>query len=148
MLGPTATAERAEVYVRLGQLKQSQDKRREAIANFEKALALFPTLDGGGAPLPQAQRAAVEALIDLNVAEGDHRGVAGAEDRLLATLTDADERFWRLVEFGTRWQDDAGESGAGPRRVRARPRPSSPTSPPCWSGSRASTRLPACPPRR
>ena len=115
MLGPNAAAERAEVYVRLGQLKQSQDKRREAIANFEKALALFPALEGGGSPLPDAQRAAMEALIDLNVAEGDHRGVAGAEDRLLATLADADERFWRLLEFGGRWQDEAGD----PQRARA-----------------------------
>ena len=34
---------------------------------------------------------------------------------LLAALADADERFWRLVEFGARWQDDAND----PARARA-----------------------------
>src|SRR5262249_24123989 len=114
MLRSGATPERAEIYARLGQLKQAQDKRREAIANYEKALSLFPTLDGD-TPMPATQRAVMEALIDLNVAEGDLRGTAGAEEGLLVTLTDPEERFSRLVEFGTRWQDNA----ADPIRARA-----------------------------
>ena len=115
MLASAASVERAEIYVRLGQLKQVQDKRREAIANFDKALALFPPLvPGARAPMPAAQRAAMEARIDLNVAEGDLRAVAAAEDALLAALPDDDERFWRLVEFGTRWHEDARD----PSRAR------------------------------
>ncbi len=115
MLGASASTDRAEIYVRLGQLKQTQEKRREAIATYEKALALFPTLDGGATPMPAGQRTAMEALIDLNVAERDLRGVAGAEEGLLNTLVDPEERFWRLVEFGTRWQDEADD----PARARA-----------------------------
>jgi tetratricopeptide (TPR) repeat protein len=112
MLGSAASSERAVIYVRLGQLKQTQDKRREAIANFDKALSLFPPLEAD-APMPPVQREAMEARLDLNVAEGDHKAVAAAEDALLAVIPAAD-RYRRLVDFGVRWQDDAKDS------VRAR----------------------------
>jgi tetratricopeptide (TPR) repeat protein len=115
MLGPSAGGERAEIYVRLGQVKHGQDKRREAIASYEKALSLFPTLDGPSTPLPPLQRTAMEALVELTIAEADWRAVAGAEERLLATITSADERFERLVASAIRWH----EAAADPARARA-----------------------------
>jgi tetratricopeptide (TPR) repeat protein len=120
MLAPTASLERADIFVRLGQLKELQDKRREAIANYEKALALFPPL-APGAELPEAQRVALEARLDLHVKEGDLRGVAAAEDALLAALP-AEEHFDRLVSFGRRWHDETrvlGRARAAFERARA-----------------------------
>ncbi len=104
MLGPAASADRADVHVRVGQVKQRQDKRREAIASFEKALSISST-----------HTTALTALLDLNVAEGDLRAVQIAEDRVLATISDPGARFARLVEFGARWHDRAGD----PVRARA-----------------------------
>jgi tetratricopeptide (TPR) repeat protein len=104
MLGPAASADRADVHVRVGQVKQRQDKRREAIASFEKALSISST-----------HTTALTALLELNVAEGDLRAVQIAEDRVLATINDPGARFARLVEFGARWHDRAGD----PVRARA-----------------------------
>ena len=104
MLGPAASTDRADVHVRIGQVKQRQEKRREAIASFEKALSISST-----------HTTALTALLDLNVAEGDLRAVQVAEDRVLATLSDPAERFARLLEFGARWHDRAGD----PVRARA-----------------------------
>ena len=115
MLGVGAPAERAEIYVRQGQVKQGQDKRREAIANFEKALALKPPAEGASAAIAAAHVAALEALLELNVAEGDWRAVAASEDRVLATLRDSETRFAHLVQFGVRWQGAASD----PVRARA-----------------------------
>ena len=98
MLGTTASGERADIYVRLGQAKQQQEKRREAISSFEKALSLKP-----------AHRTALEALVELNVGEGDWRAVQSAEERLLAMVDVPEERFARLMEFGARWQAVAGD---------------------------------------
>jgi tetratricopeptide (TPR) repeat protein len=58
---------------------------------------------------------ALTALLELNVAEGDLRAVQVAEDRVLATVTDPAQRFTRLMEFGARWHDRAGD----PVRARA-----------------------------
>lgn len=98
MLGPAASVERADIHVRIGQLKQGQEKRREAIASFEKALSISA-----------GHLTALTALLDLNVAEGDLRAVQVAEDRVLATMSDPLLRFGRLMEFGARWQDQAGD---------------------------------------
>jgi tetratricopeptide (TPR) repeat protein len=110
-LGQKDAEARADIYARIGRIKEHQEKRREAIASYEKALQLAPAHPG-----------ALEKLLDLNVSEGDWRAVQGAEDRLLATMTDADERFARLLEFGARWlwvADDIEESaGERSREVR------------------------------
>ena len=108
MLSPSATAERAAVFLRQGQVKQAQDKRREAIAAFEKTISLAPIVEG--AAVPPVHLAALEALLDLNVAEGDWRAVSAAEERVLGTLGDPEARFAHLVAFGARWQDRAGDA--------------------------------------
>lgn len=112
MLGPSAAAERAEIYLRQGQVKQALGLRREAIAAFEKTIAITQTSDGS-ADTP-AHVAALESLLELNVAEGDWRAVAAAEERLLATLQDPEAQFDHLMAFGARWMDQAQD------QVRAR----------------------------
>jgi len=92
LVTPAQKEERADVYVRIGQVKLLQDKRREAISNFEKATQLSPN-----------HRPALEAIAKLSVEERDWRGVAATEEKLLATLTDPGERYGRLMEFGERW---------------------------------------------
>ena len=98
MLGPAASTDRADIHVRIGQLKQRQEKRREAIASFEKALSISP-----------GHLTALTVLLELNLAEGDLRAVQIAEDRVLATVSDPALRFARLMEFGARWQDQASD---------------------------------------
>ena len=104
LLGAAATAERADIYVRVGQAKQRQHKRKEAISNYDKALHLAPE-----------HTPALEALLELSVAERDWRAVQGAEERLLASVAGEDARFRRLVEYGDRWRDVAED----PRRALA-----------------------------
>ncbi len=92
LVTPAQKEERADVYVRIGQVKLLQDKRREAISNFEKATQLSPN-----------HRPALEEIAKLSVEERDWRGVAATEDKILATVTKPEDRFARLLEFGDRW---------------------------------------------
>src|SRR5262249_34840424 len=118
MLAPKDAVARGEIYVRMGQVKELQEKRREAIASYEKALQLIP-----------AHPHTLERLVELNVVEGDLRAVQAAEDRLLATLAGPDQRFAKLLEYGARWdwmaedlheQDDDGAGTGAMVRERAR----------------------------
>ena len=77
-------------------LGRRQGKRREAISNLDKALTLVPGLVS-----------ALEALVELDAAEGDWRALAGAEDRLLASIEDPKARADRLLAFGGRWAEKA-----------------------------------------
>jgi tetratricopeptide (TPR) repeat protein len=106
LLSPSANGDRAEIYARQGLVKQAQDKRREAIAACEKAIALAPLTEAGA---PAAHAMALAALVELNVAEGDWKAVAAAEERVLAALREAEDRFANLLAFGTRWQEKAGD---------------------------------------
>ncbi|APR76116.1 Gluconokinase [Minicystis rosea] len=106
MLSSTSHGERADIYARQGLVKQAQDKRREAIAAFEKAIQLAPLTDAG---VPPAHATALAALVELNVAEGDWKAVGVAEERVLATLRDEDDRFTHLLTFGARWQGQAND---------------------------------------
>lgn len=56
--------------MRIGQVKLLQDKRREAISNFEKATQLSPN-----------HRPALEEIAKLSVEERDWRGVAQTEEK-------------------------------------------------------------------
>jgi tetratricopeptide (TPR) repeat protein len=104
LVGTAEARERAEIYARIGDVKRKQGRVREAISNFEKVVQLVPS-----------HREAQLVLMDLSVAEKDFRGVQMAEERLLASLDDPDERFQRLVEFGTRWMHVAQD----PAKARA-----------------------------
>lgn len=91
-----ANSERAEIYVRIAGIKRRQDKAREAISNYEKALGVVAE-----------HRGALEALVDLYAAVADTRATFAAEEKLLALLGDREETFARLVAFGARWMDEA-----------------------------------------
>ena len=92
LVTPAQKEERADVYVRIGQVKLLQDKRREAISNFEKATQLSPS-----------HRGALEEIAKLSVEERDWRGVAATEEKILAAIAAPEDRFARLLEFGERW---------------------------------------------
>jgi tetratricopeptide (TPR) repeat protein len=96
LLAPADALDRASIFVRIASVKAKQDKRREAISNLDKALQILP-----------GYRPALEELIELNVAERDLRAAAAAEESLLATLFDPNERFGRLVAFAERWETSA-----------------------------------------
>jgi tetratricopeptide (TPR) repeat protein len=103
--------ERAEIYVRMANIRWQQGKRREAIASFEKALQITPE-----------HRPALSALIDLNIGESDWRGVHAAEERFLASVELEDERFEHLVRFAERWHGAVGDEAralASYERARA-----------------------------
>jgi cellulose synthase operon protein C len=91
---------RAEIYLRIAYARWRQDKRREAISSFEKALQLAPE-----------HRPALEALIELNVAERDFRALRTAEERLLSRLESDDDRFAHLAQFAERWEALAEDEG-------------------------------------
>ncbi len=104
MLGPGGDPNmRAELYVRIGELRSMRGDTEDAISDFEKALALRP-----------GHRPALESLILLCAAERDWRGVMSAEERLLASLPSDTMRFERLIEFASRWEEDADK----PARAR------------------------------
>jgi tetratricopeptide (TPR) repeat protein len=92
LLSPDATKYRAEIFIRIAQIKAQQDKRREAISHYEKAVAAQPT-----------HRKAIDALLDLAFTERDWKGLLAAEERLFSLLKDDDERFSLLVSYAERW---------------------------------------------
>lgn len=111
VLGLGQKRERADVFVRIANVRWQQDRWREAIASFEKALQLTPE-----------HRPALQALIDLNVSERDWRGLHAAEERFLASVEREDERFRHLVRFAERWQGvarDDSRARATYERARA-----------------------------
>ncbi|MDI1481206.1 tetratricopeptide repeat protein [Polyangium sp. y55x31] len=104
VLGPAGDPHsRAEMYVRIGELRSRHGEPEDAISDFEKALALRP----GHIP-------ALESLLLLCVSERDWRGVMSAEERLLAALPSDTLRFERLIEFAARWE------GVADKPARAR----------------------------
>ena len=97
-------AERTDVYLRMANIRSRQGRRREAIANFEKALQLTPE-----------HRPALKALLDLSVADRDWRSVHAAEERFLSFVEGDAARFDHLLRFAARWNNVAGD----PVRARA-----------------------------
>src|SRR5262249_5549329 len=85
-------SEPASVYVSIAAVKRAQGKAREAISNFEKALQASP-----------GYRPALEALLELNLAERDWRAVQATEEKLLGLTEGEDSQFAMLVTYGTRW---------------------------------------------
>ncbi|MDI3289698.1 tetratricopeptide repeat protein [Polyangium sp. 15x6] len=104
VLGPGGDPHsRAEMYVRIGELRSRHGQPEDAISDFEKALALRP----GHLP-------ALESLLQLCASERDWRGVMSAEERLIAALPSDTLRFERLIEFAARWEGEADK----PARAR------------------------------
>ncbi|NUO54881.1 MAG: tetratricopeptide repeat protein, partial [Polyangiaceae bacterium] len=94
-------SDRAYVYIRIGDVKHKQGKPREAIASFEKGLALDPKL-------PTTPRV-LKTLLGLYFAERDHRGAYAIQQKLLGQIEDPVETTAALVVFARSWLDDVGD---------------------------------------
>jgi tetratricopeptide (TPR) repeat protein len=87
-------AERTDVYYRLGCIKREQGQTRQAINNFEKALAL-----------QQDHRPTLDALIEIYVKNNDWKQVAAYKRQILDGLFDTEPRLELLIEIGDIWAD-------------------------------------------
>jgi tetratricopeptide (TPR) repeat protein len=104
-----ADAERARLHLRIGEGQLRLGKGREAIASLEKGLTLGPSVAG-------AERA-LRTLLGLYLGEGDRRGVASVEERIVARLgEDSAALVPELVTFGRAWMMELNE----PLRARER----------------------------
>lgn len=99
LVGTAHRDARAEVYVRIAHVRRRQDRHREAIEGFEKALALAPE-----------HRPALEALCEAHLAERDLGGLRTAEERLLSRIEGDADRLAYLVQAAERWEILAGDT--------------------------------------
>ncbi|AGP37847.1 tetratricopeptide repeat protein [Sorangium cellulosum] len=98
LVGVAQRDARAEVHLRIAQARWRQQRHREAIEGFEKALALAPE-----------HRPALEALVELHLAEQDFARLRTAEERLLTRVEGDADRLGLLVRFAERWEIVAGD---------------------------------------
>lgn len=97
-LGEDEIEARTDVYFRLGEIKGAQNQDRQAINNYEKALAL----DG-------EHRPSLEALVLSYQKSKDFKQVTEYKRQILDTLFDGEERFALLMEIGDIWAGDVNE---------------------------------------
>ena len=69
---------------------------RQAISNFDKALAIQPD-----------DTPTLEALIEMNASQKNWRSVRSVEKRFFDGDLDDDTRYDHLVASGVRWRDPA-----------------------------------------
>lgn len=93
-LGEEEIEQRTDVYFRLGCVKREQGQAKQAINNFEKALALNgehrPTLD---------------AMVETYAGANDWKQVAAYKRQILDSVFDGEERYQILNEIGDLWAD-------------------------------------------
>ncbi|MGK3993198.1 tetratricopeptide repeat protein [Sorangium sp. So ce1024] len=99
LVGTAHRDARAEVYLRIAHVRRRQERHREAIEGFEKALALAPE-----------HRPALEALCEAHLAARDLAGLRTAEERLLSRIEGDDDRLAYLVQAAERWEIHAGDT--------------------------------------
>src|SRR5690606_18867429 len=87
-------AERTDVYYRLGCIKREQGQARQAVNNFEKALALNGE-----------HRPTLEALVALYGKNNDWKQVAAYKRQILDSIYEEEERYNILNEIGDIWTD-------------------------------------------
>ena len=104
-LGEDEAEERTEVYYRLGCIKREQGQTKQAINNFEKALALNTE-----------HRPTLEALVDLYGKSNDWKQVAAYKRQILDGLMDEEERFKLLSEIGDVWGE---KEKSAPKAIEA-----------------------------
>lgn len=97
-LGEEETEERTKVYYRLGTIKLQQGQLKQAINNFEKALAL----DG-------EHRATLEALVGIYEKQKDWPQAAAYKRQILDSVIDEGERFDMLLDIGDVWGTKAAQ---------------------------------------
>ncbi|HTM43632.1 MAG TPA: tetratricopeptide repeat protein, partial [Polyangiaceae bacterium] len=88
-----AADERADIYFRLGCVKREQGQAKQAINNFEKALALNVE-----------HRPTLEALVDLYAKSGEWKEVAAYKRQILDSITDEEQRLAMLIDIGEVWE--------------------------------------------
>ncbi|MBN1609972.1 MAG: tetratricopeptide repeat protein [Polyangiaceae bacterium] len=93
-LGESEIDERTEVYYRLGCIKRAQGQSRQAVNNFEKALAL----NG-------AHEDTLAALVDLYAKNNDWKQVAAYKRQILDIRIEPEDRFVILNEIGDIWSE-------------------------------------------
>ncbi|MGH7293687.1 MAG: tetratricopeptide repeat protein, partial [Polyangiaceae bacterium] len=93
-LGEDDTEARADVYYRLGCIKREQGQAKQAINNFEKALAV-----------DSAHKPTLEALVALYTELKDWKQSVAYRRQILDNVFEADERFKMLNEIADVWND-------------------------------------------
>jgi len=88
------TEQRTDVYFRLGNIKREQNQARQAINNYEKALALNAD-----------HRPTLEALVDVYAKANDWKQVAAYRRQVLDSVMDGDERYEILNTIGDIWAE-------------------------------------------
>lgn len=86
--------ERAHVYFKLGCIKREQGQIRQAVNNFEKALAI-----------DDAHRPTLDAMVDVYAGLNDWKQVCAYKRQILDNIFDAEERFEMLCEVGDIWAE-------------------------------------------
>ncbi|HVU04695.1 MAG TPA: tetratricopeptide repeat protein [Polyangiaceae bacterium] len=104
-LGEEEVEQRTDVYYRLGCIKREQAQAKQAINNFEKALALN-----------SEHRPTLEALVELYAKNNDWKQVAAYKRQILDSVFDEEERFKLLIEIGDVW---AEKEKAPPKAIEA-----------------------------
>ncbi|MBK9265561.1 MAG: tetratricopeptide repeat protein [Polyangiaceae bacterium] len=94
-LGEEETEERANVYYKLGLIKQAQGQAKQAINNFEKALGVEP-----------AHRPTLDAMVGVYDNLKDWKQVAHYKRQILDNIIDGAERFKVLQEIADTWEKD------------------------------------------
>ena len=95
-LGEEDVEDRTFVYYQLGGIKREQAQPKQAINNFEKALALN-----------SGHRPTLEALVDIYTQQKDWKQVAAYKRQILDNVFEADERYKILNEIGETWAEKA-----------------------------------------
>ena len=93
-LAEDETEGRAEVYYRLGCIKREQGQAKQAINNYEKALAVNA-----------AHRPTLEAMVSLYAELRDYKQVVAYKRQVLDNVFEGEERFKILNEIGETWRD-------------------------------------------
>ena len=93
-LGEDEAEARADVYYRLGCVKREQGQAKQAINNFEKALAV-----------DAAHKPTLEALVSLYTELKDWKQVVAYRRQILDNVFEGEERFRMLNEIADVWND-------------------------------------------
>lgn len=93
-LGEEETEARANVYYKLGLIKQAQGQAKQAVNNFEKALALEP-----------AHRDTLDAMVNVYDGLKDWKQVCHYKRQILDNVMDGSERYKMLHDIANVWID-------------------------------------------
>jgi tetratricopeptide (TPR) repeat protein len=93
-LGEDETESRADVYFKLGCIKREQGQAKQAINNFEKALAV-----------DSAHKPTLAALVSLYTELKDWKQCVAYKRQILDNVFEADDRFRILNEIADVWND-------------------------------------------